>query len=118
MLVRQLLLTSLLFILISCGSSHEPQKVKGIPLNAFWVGGTDGGNWFVTEKTDTTTKSIHFKIYHDFTGELLIDKNFILNCMTDTPIDWCSIKTLVSSFDGKKIYLQISNKAGESCYFE
>jgi hypothetical protein len=116
--VKQLFFTSLLFLLISCNSSYEPKRVKGIPLTAFWKGGPDGGNWFIIEKADTTTKRIHFKIYHDVTGELLIDKDFILDCDAIKPIDWGNIKNLVTSFDGKKIYFQPTNKEGKYCYFE
>lgn len=118
MAIKQLFFTSFLFILFSCHSSHEPEKVKGIPVSAFWAGGSDGGNWFVIEKIDTAAEIIHLKIYHDFTGELLIDKPFILICKSNTSIDWGNIKNLISSFDGKIVYLQTANKANKYCYFQ
>jgi hypothetical protein len=53
MAVKQLLFASLLFILVSCRHSYEPKRVNGVPLTAFWVGGANGGNWFLIEKIDT-----------------------------------------------------------------
>ena len=40
-----------------------PERIGDIPINAFWVGGSDGGLWY---EFFTNNDSIyHFRIYND-----------------------------------------------------
>ena len=97
---------------------HTPERVGKIPKEAFWVGGIDGGQWYLTETIDAKGKTIHFKIYNDYNGNLETDKIFKLNCDNDASIKWENIKEQINSFDGRKIFLTTINNDGKYCYFE
>jgi hypothetical protein len=113
--------TFLFFLFTSCNypaKSKAPERVKSIPQDAFWCGGSDGGNWYVAKNIDSVVKKIHFKIYNDFTGELEIDKDFTLHCANEYEVKWDNIKEQINFFDGKRIGLIIIKKNEADCYFE
>jgi hypothetical protein len=95
-----------------------PKRISNIPIDAFWVGGVDGGQWYRIDSINTTEKSIHFKIYNDFNGNLVIDKKFKLHCDNDPEIKWDYIRGQINAFDGQRILLTIINKDHKYCYFE
>lgn len=83
---------------------HAPDRLSKIPQDAFWVGGIDGGQWYLVNSIDKTDKIIHFKIYNDYNGDLLVDKKFKLNCDNNTEIKWDNIKEQINAFDGQKSF--------------
>lgn len=58
--------------------TNTPDRIANIPKDAFWVGGADGGQWYLADKIDSTNQTIHFKIYNDYTGDVVVDKVFKL----------------------------------------
>ncbi len=51
-----------------------PERPVNVPIESKWCGGCDGGHWieFIPDGQE-----YHFKVYHDFTGELLMDGIFL-----------------------------------------
>jgi len=86
----------------SCNSKKPspPEKHPNIPAKAFWRGGIDGGDWFECKKM-TLKVGLHCNIYHDFTGQKIVEADFIPSK---------KIKSIViediKSFDGKDMYLK------------
>ena len=72
-------LAGLLALLPGCPKSggHAPNRVPGVPVEAEWVGGADGGAWILCE--DRAQRRLHCRVYHDFTGELEFDSDVVLN---------------------------------------
>jgi hypothetical protein len=96
---------------------HAPDRVGIIPQSAFWVGGIDGGQWYLVESINTTDKAIHFKIYNDYNGDLITDKIFKLHC-DNLEVKWDNIRDQINAFDGQKIFLTQINNDKKYCYFE
>jgi hypothetical protein len=109
-----------LFSLSTCvNTSYKavpPEKVKSIPDKAFWVGGVDGGNWYLLDFINKSRKEAFFKIYNDYTGELIESKKFKLKCDNDDGINWNDLKGQINAFDGERILLEIKGKEGTSKY--
>ena len=119
--MRLFLIFIISLTIASC--SHEntntivPNRVKGIPDKAFWVGGTDGGNWYLVEYVHPHRNNAVIKVYNDQDGSLIISKRFMVICPEDNPTYIDSLQKQISSFDGEKIYLESPNgKAG--CYLQ
>jgi hypothetical protein len=109
--------------LVSCfGKEHGynfPVKPKEIPDEAFWIGGTDGGNWYLIESVDKLRKEASIDVYSDRDGELLISKIFKIDCTNEDGIDWDHLKDQIQSFDGNKIMLEVKGRwYSRYCYFE
>ncbi|MGG9972620.1 hypothetical protein ACQ33O_12575 [Ferruginibacter sp. SUN002] len=116
-ILGQLILSCLLFS--NCKnkqSSFEPVRVKGIPENAFWTGGPDGGNWFVVDSIIINSNAASFRIYNDNSGELIENKIFKLKC--DSKIKWDHLQEEISGYDGKIILSNSTQQNNHSCYFE
>lgn len=99
-------------------NTYTPDRADNIPKNAFWVGGADGGNWYLVDKIDSLSQTIHFKIYNDYNGNLIVDKVFKLYCDSDTKINLSDVKNLINAFDGQRIFLTTINRNNKYCYFE
>src|SRR5689334_6842054 len=95
-------LTTVIFC-VSCFTRSEPRRVNGIPQDAFWIGGIDGGQWYIIKEINETSRSAKFKIYNDLTGELVVDRNFKLKCDVETEVAWNNLKTEIIAFDGNRI---------------
>jgi len=121
--------------LISCNSEHtadnsidtvktnnstpRPQKAAGIPENAFWVGGSDGGQWYVVDSVNKVAKTAVFKIYDDYSGRLVVNKRFQLNCSgSPAELNWDKLDTEILTWDGRRIILQLINDQKQYCSFE
>ncbi len=105
----------ILFILISCEFSNKtpkPTRLSGIPEDAFWVGGLDGGNWYSIKDIHPHKNRAYISIYNDQTGELVLAQKFILICEIDNLKFIKDLKEEIVSFDGKHIQL----KSG--CYLQ
>lgn len=108
----------------SCGiktlntAEKESSRLKNIPENAFWIGGLDGGNWYSIEKIDSVEQKVHFKIYNDYNGEVIVDKDFNLNCNSTNRLNWKDLKSEINSFDGETVQLRTIDNENRYCYFE
>lgn len=109
-----------IFILFSYQThkTSPPEKIKGIPQNAFWVGGIDGGSWYLIKNIDSIEQTALFKIYHDTNGEIWINKKLKLNCSSNTSINWSNLKSNINAFDGNRVYLLKTKDIGKECFFE
>jgi hypothetical protein len=77
--MQHILFLILLFLLVSCESKVKvPSKVAGIPEQAIWFGGLDGGQWILYEKYDSSQFRYKCNIYNDYTGDLTATGDFIL----------------------------------------
>jgi hypothetical protein len=111
---------SLLFF-FSCSDKNNtliaPKRIDGIPDKAFWIGGTEGGNWYYVEYIHPHRSNAIIKIYNDQNGELIVSKRFILICPENNPSFIDSLQKQINAFDGDKIILHAS--PGKSvCYLQ
>ncbi|MFT3911457.1 MAG: hypothetical protein QM737_18685 [Ferruginibacter sp.] len=131
--MRRLFMILVLFelLLTNCNQKKcfreamSPPKVKGIPDEAFWRGGVDGGNWFVIDSVNKEKNIAYFRIYNDNSGDLLENKMFKLDCNANEQVKWDNFKEQIQMFDGEKILLHIIQKGKVSqekdishCYFQ
>jgi hypothetical protein len=100
-------------VINSCQSNglevKEPIRKNGIPNDAFWVGGVDGGNWYEVKSVHPHKNNAVIRIYNDQDGSLIVSKRFILVCPSDKPMWIDELKHQIIAFDGEKIYLKSPN---------
>jgi hypothetical protein len=124
---KKLILISLIFpllfvvLIVSCsdkkGQAKSPARVKGIPEKAFWIGGVDGGNWYLIDSISNQRNSAFIKVYNDNDGSLLISKKFDLICQLDNQTLIKNLKEQINFFDGEKIELK-SFGGKKSCFLK
>ncbi|MBT1702292.1 hypothetical protein [Chryseosolibacter indicus] len=109
-------------LLVICLSSRcsttnqsEPEKVKGIPDHAFWVGGADGGQWYLIRDIEKVSSTAAIAIYNDNTGDLEADKRFTLICNSASLLDLDNLKNEIEAFDGETIFLKRVDSDGRNC---
>lgn len=104
-----LIFISILFFFSFCSDKNDtlkaPERIVGIPDQAFWIGGPDGGNWYYVEYIHPHRNNAIIKIYNDRDGELIVSKRFILICPEDSPSLIDSLQKQINAFDGDKILL-------------
>jgi len=107
-----LMIFSVLTFFISCKdvTPKPPKRVAGIPEQATWAGGVEGGNWFEITKV-VSVNTFKIRIYNDYSGNLEADTMFILNkdCLIKT-IDSTGILENLEGYDGEKIILSFPKK--------
>ena len=85
--------------LTNCNPS-APDKLPGVPEEAFWAGKGTVGHWFLIESINKTAMTVHFKIYNDKTGMLVSDKIFKLHCyLCEDKIDLYKLEDEISYYD-------------------
>ena len=107
----------LISIGLVCCKSGPPDKVQGIPNNAFWVGGKDGGQWYVVDSIDKSAQTIYCEIYNDSSGEIIASRKFKLHCHA-TEINWENLPAEFNSYDGEYLLLVRRDAVEKSCYFK
>ena len=95
-----------------------PERVDGIPEDAFWVGGIHGGSWYSIQHIDEEEQTVFFRIYHDTNGEIWLNQELKLHCKSDSKIEWSSLENEIIAFDGEKVLLSKSDNNGENCFFK
>jgi hypothetical protein len=113
--MKQIIVFIISLCFISCNSEVKPPvKVSGIPEDAVWFGGVDGGQWILCEKIDTTMFRYRCKIYNEKTGRLITFGEFVLRksnwdeLLNESKYSILNeeIDTLnFAAYDGIKIYL-------------
>lgn len=108
-------------IITSCLHKKEetksPLRVKGIPEKAFWIGGVDGGNWYLIDDIHDHRNSAFIKVYNDNDGSLIISKRFHLICHLDNQMLIENLQNQINGFDGGRIHLK-SSSGKRSCYLQ
>ena len=108
-------------LLVSCRpndpENNTPIKKPNIPDKAFWVGGVDGGNWYLVKYIHDHKNNAFIDIYNDKTGDLILSKKFFVVCIIDNPTWIDDLKTQIISFDGKKILLRATN-GKKNCWLQ
>ncbi len=114
---RLFIISALTFLFYSC--SNQPQRVKGIPESAFWIGDSDGGSWFLIDSINKQAGTMACKIYNDNSGELIADKVFNLSCYNpDKEIDWNNLNEEFDGYDGEYIILKTRDSMDKYCWFK
>jgi hypothetical protein len=63
----------------SCGrQSYEPARAPGVPAEAVWAGGPDGGAWIFCRGVPNSPDHFTCNIYFDSTGEVWASGEYIL----------------------------------------
>lgn len=85
---------------------RTPKKFVNIPKEATWIGGVDEGFWYQIVSIDKNKKIYRFRIYNDYTGDMVVDANFIKNSLCDKnlPLDSNILKE-INFFNFDKIGL-------------
>jgi len=97
--------------------TSQPKRLSAVPEKAFWIGGADGGNWYLIHEIHAHTNNAVISVYNE-DGSLIIKKRFIVICRLDRPIIWIEhLKQQINGFDGKKILLQ-SPTGKEICWMQ
>lgn len=118
-MIKQLIAILLIAFAFSNCKTNSPNKVQGIPENAFWAGGIDGGNWFIIDSINSLTKTIRCKIYNDNSGELIVDKKFDLHCyLNESKINWGNLQEEFYGYDGECLHLITKDANNKSCWFK
>lgn len=65
------------FVLFACDTNAPtaPERKTGIPENAVWAGGVDGGAWILCNRIGTEQYSC--TIYNEFTGSIMAKGVFL-----------------------------------------
>lgn len=88
-------------------SCLPPPKPENVPLNSFWKGGCDGGNWYNILKGDSSSLT-RLQIFRDNDGVLLYDGDFELSntCNTTISLQEENLKKLISYYSGEFVGLE------------
>jgi hypothetical protein len=88
-------------VVLSCRSvANPPPRAPGIPLEAVWAGGADGGAWLLCTVESRRNRCT---IYNDHTGQVWARGIFVLEGRQEgVP----KAELRYSSFDGRAVHLQ------------
>ena len=97
----------------------EPPRKKGIPADAFWIGQTDGGNWYQVGYIQPHQVSASIKIFDDETGMLIQSGYFYVICLVKkhSSIKIEDLKIQIVRLDGEKIHLR-QQEGRDSCWLQ
>jgi hypothetical protein len=119
--MKTLIFIAFLLATSACSSNHdgrkEPVRVKGIPEKAFWVGGADGGSWFLVEDVHSHRNNAVIKVYNDNDGSLIASKRFLLVCPSESQVLIEDLNNEINGFDGERILLKSPN-GKEGCWLQ
>ena len=119
--MKTIIIIATIFTLFSCSANHDkvkPQeRPKNIPEQAFWVGGTDGGNWYVVEYVHNHKNNAIIKVYNDADGSLIASKRFVLVCPIDNQQLIDNLQEQINAYDGEKILLRSPNNK-KACWLQ
>ncbi len=89
---------------------HPPAQVSNIPSNAKWIGGVDGGNWYLLKKV-VSPNVFRITIYNERSGDIEADTTFTLNPLcTLKAIDSLTLIKCINGYDGEKVLLTLPEK--------
>jgi hypothetical protein len=89
--------------LVGCRTKVEPPpRHAGIPSQAVWAGGPDGGSWIACEPSRDGSAN-RCTVYHEHTGEVVAAGFFVAR---DTGRGVPGVELAYDGFDGERIYLK------------
>ena len=91
-------------LLASCGRGGAPPRPQGVPSNAMWIGGPDGGVFAVIQ-FGATAGEFHADIYADTTGATLFTGRLVLDWPVP-PIERPDDPLLYDGWDGQAMLLR------------
>ena len=109
--------SAVMFALTLLGCSSAPPRVAGVPKDAVWVGGQDGGVWIRYYHVVYSLDRYHCEVYFDSTGERWVKGEYVLRRArwneTTRRADYFKAphypsELHFSAFDGTTIFLQDS----------
>lgn len=71
-------LGGVLLLLFSSCSVSPPPRAKGIPSEAVWAGGADGGAWILCKQHDQQKDEYCCQVFNESTGEILANGQYTL----------------------------------------
>jgi hypothetical protein len=106
-------------VLSGCGrhKTTAPPRVAGVPEDAVWAGGPDGGAWILCKSILNKADEFTCKVYFDSNGEVWASGEYVLRRSVWNPkkgkADFYPVTDAPShlnfgDFDGRHIYLQSS----------
>ena len=102
-----LLLGGLVYILsqveVTVGDPGPPPRPKGVPANAIWYGGLDGGRFYLMSPAQADG-TYRLKVYNDWSGELESNVELRLDQPSSAPIRVRDQKTF-EGWDGNELRL-------------
>jgi hypothetical protein len=105
---RSLLFAAALCLpLVACQQSSQlepPPRPRGVPANALWAGGLDGGD-FILLSPAKAAGIFSARIYNDHSGELDFSGDLRLSKPSTAPIDVNDAKSY-SGWDGETLHLR------------
>jgi hypothetical protein len=84
--------------------AEEPPRPAGVPADAFWVGGPDGGVFMRLEPTADNGATYRGAVYNEFTGSVWYEGRFILEPAGSPPVN-VRDRRILSGWDGVAIHL-------------
>jgi hypothetical protein len=113
-IAHQRLVCSVLFVVIAGSAflagcdkrqSDQPPRPVGVPENAFWVGGADGGVFIILEKQSGDASGVYQgTIYHDSSGRIWYRGRLIVEPKGNAIVDITNPK-LFDGWDGRYLHL-------------
>lgn len=113
-----IILSIVLYKIVDIGFKQPcppPEKPEGIPLEALWNGGCDGGYWI--ELVDIKENKYRFRIYLDYEAEVLMDADFVAihHDSIEMPLD-STILNQIAVVEIDKIILKSENSYLQPVY--
>jgi hypothetical protein len=109
-------------IFASCRFEAEvpnvPPRKVGIPEDAFWIGGPNGGNWYQVDYIHNHKNNAFIKVFDD-AGRLVVANQFYVICLIkkNRGILIEDLKSQIVAFDGEKIHLK-QEDGRDSCWLQ
>jgi hypothetical protein len=82
---------------------QAPPRPSGVPENALWAGGLDGGAFILLTPTSSASRYIG-KVYDDNTGQVVFSGTLALDAKKSAPIDVADARAF-DAWDGDTLYL-------------
>jgi hypothetical protein len=96
-------------------SQKVPKRLSTIPVQATWVGGVDGGNWYQITRV-LRPNTFQIRIYNENSGQVETDTSFALNFECSlVHLDSLSLLKNIEGYDGEKVLLNLSEN-GNKCF--
>ncbi len=66
----------------SCEKIKTPERPQGVPKEAKWGGGADGGSWYLCYPVKNEINKYECTVYDDYSGDIIAKGKYILGITT------------------------------------